>query len=175
MVNQYKKKRNLIIVILIFIGIVIVYLFTNGKKDGFNNEKDTLENKRKKARKELDKLKTELAKKEGEEYRIERRIKRSQRCIRAGIVFIWLASNVLCFLLIDGTTIDKLLMYNEILIISLVATIYIIAGTITDLKELNDYLRTNLETRVYRNRLLNKKSEVEAVKQEIAIKENEIS
>jgi hypothetical protein len=154
--------------------IAIIFLVTNGKKDRFNTKEETLEDKRKKARKELDELRSQLSKKENEEYLIERKIKRVLRWIRTGVVSLWFTTNTLCYFLIDGINIDTLLMYNEILIIFLVAIIYIIAGSITDLKEINDYLRTNLETRVYKNRLLSKKTEIENVKNEIAIKEKEI-
>lgn len=155
--STWEKYWWILPVILIVGFIVVIYKFFNNPKE--NTEKTSEQIREDIKIKHQQTLQNLLERRKQIYKRIERNFRIVYFSIRLIIVSIFLGINFFFFKYLN-TELSTLINYNEIALILLFTTIYLLFGRLTTLKELFDTNKKLIETRIY-GRYLNLPEKIE--------------
>lgn len=148
-----KEDKNALFIAIILIAFIILYAISAGRVNIINKDEESEEVKRERAKKEHEEYTKKLNNDKKELAKIQRKRKIIFFLVRLLVVGKWFTVNI--FLLATKVVPDlsTLVLYNEVLILIILALLFLFAGSLTSVKEMLEYLKNTVDNKLYQRRL----------------------
>ena len=148
-----KEDKSAIIIVLILIAFIILYAISAGRINIINKDEESEETKRERARKEHEAYLKKLNNDKRELAKIQRKRKIIFFLVRLLVVGTWFTVSIFFLATKVVPDLSTLVLYNEVLILIILALLFLFAGSLTSVKEMLEYLKNTVDNKLYQRRL----------------------
>lgn len=173
--SERKSGIPTFVIVIIVIILLLLFLSSLGTIDPADLSKfpDEYKDSKEDAKRKHKRLKDFIDRQEALKIKLERKFKRTYFFIRLGLVLLWFSVLAIFYFCNQIKNVGDILNFSQISILILLVLNFLTFGTITNLKNFIDIIKTETENWIY-GKYISIEQQIELKKNELALLEKEI-